>query len=138
MVEEAFIWTEIWKNPAYGRQSISRPMRIVEPIKKILLVRHNSQKNYLFLARRFYTLYEQKFSNVRHLLSNTFPQGFRKSKKLGHWTFRSGGKKRFKVSGQMKKSVKKNFFSPRQFYTIYEPMFSNLRRLLSITFPQGF
>ena len=73
-------------------------------------------------ARRLYTLYEQKFSNLRHLLSNTFPQGFRKSKKFGHWTFRSGGKKRFKRSEQMNKSVNK-LFSPQQFYTLYEPKF---------------
>ena len=33
----------------------------------------------------------------------TFPQGFQKSKKLGHWTLASGGKKTFKRSEQMKK-----------------------------------
>ena len=43
--------------------------------------------------RQFYTLYEQKFSNLRTFLSITFPQGFRKSKKFGHWTSGSGGKK---------------------------------------------
>ena len=42
--------------------------------------------------RRFYTLYEQTFSNLRPLLSNTFPQGFQKSKSFGHWTSGSGGK----------------------------------------------
>ena len=44
--------------------------------KKILLVRQNLPKNKQFLARQFYTLYEQKFSNMRPLLSITFPQGF--------------------------------------------------------------
>ena len=43
--------------------------------------------------RRFYTLYELKYSNLRPLLSITFPQGFRKSKKFGHLTSGSGGKK---------------------------------------------
>ena len=49
-------------------------------------------KNF-FATQRFYTLYEQKFSNVRQLISNTFPKGFQKSKKFGHWTLGSGGKK---------------------------------------------
>ena len=34
--------------------------------------------------------------NLRPLLSITFPQGFQKSKKFGHWTSGSGGKKTFK------------------------------------------
>ena len=45
-------------------------------------------------ARQFYTLYEQKFSNLRQLLALTFPQGFQISKKFGHWTS-SGDKKTF-------------------------------------------
>ena len=64
--------------------------------KKVLLGRQNSPKNKLFFARRFYTLYEQKFSNLRPLLSITFPQGFRISKIFGHPTSGSGGKKTFK------------------------------------------
>ena len=47
--------------------------------KKILLVNQNSQKknkNKNKNARQFYTLYDQKFSNLRPLLSITFPQGF--------------------------------------------------------------
>ena len=47
-----------------------------------------------FFAWRFYTLYEQKFSNLRPLLSITFPQGFRKYRQFGHWTLESGGKTR--------------------------------------------
>ena len=66
--------------------------------KKILLVRQNSPKNNFCFARRFYTLYEQKCSNLRPLLSITFPQGFRISKKFGHWTSGSGGKETFKLS----------------------------------------
>ena len=53
-----------------------------------------------------------------------FPQGFRKSKKFGHWTAGSGGKKTFKRSEQMKK-IRKKLFSPRRFYTLYEQKFSN-------------
>ena len=77
--------------------------------QKILLVRQNSSKNKLFFVRPFFTLYEQKCSNLRPLLSITFPKKFRKSKKFGHWTSGSKGKKTFKRSEQMKKSVK-NFF----------------------------
>ena len=46
-----------------------------------------------FIARQFHTLFEQKFSNLRPLLSITFPQGFRISKKFGYWTSGSGGQK---------------------------------------------
>ena len=67
----------------------------------------------------------------------TFPQGFKKSKKLGQWTSGSMRKKAFKRSEQMKK-FSDFFFLPLQFYTFYEQKFSNLRPLLSIIFPQGF
>ena len=53
-----------------------------------------------FSPRQFYTLYEQKFSNLRPLLSITFPQGFRISKKFGHWTSGCGSKKTVKHSEQ--------------------------------------
>ena len=53
-----------------------------------------------FSPGRFDTLYEQKFSNLRPLLAITFPQGFRKSKKFGHWT---SGSKRKKTVKQSKK-----------------------------------
>ena len=49
--------------------------------KKILLVRPNlSTKK---VARQLYTLYEQKYSNLKQLLSISFSQGLRKSKKFG-------------------------------------------------------
>ena len=56
----------------------------------------------MFFAWTFYTLCEQKFSNLRQFLSITYPQGFQKSKKFGHWTLGIGGKKTFKLSEQMK------------------------------------
>ena len=55
-----------------------------------------------FFAQQFYTIYEQKFSNLRPPLYITFPQGFRQSKKFGHWTLGSGGKTTFKPSEQKK------------------------------------
>ena len=50
--------------------------------------------------------------NLRPLLFISFPQGFRRSKKFGHWTLICGGKKTFKLSEQRKKKKKicKNFF----------------------------
>ena len=78
-------------------------MRIVAPIPKIC------QKNKLFIARQFYTLHEQNFSNLRPFLFKKFPQGYQKSKKFGQWTLLNGGKKTFKQSEQMKK-IWKNFF----------------------------
>ena len=57
-------------------------------------VRQNQQQ--FFFARRFLTIFEQKCSNLRPLLSITFPQGFRISKNIGHPTSGSGGTKTFK------------------------------------------
>ena len=45
-------------------------------------IRQNHQKNKLFFARQFQTTFKQKCSNVRPLLSITFPQGFRISKNI--------------------------------------------------------
>ena len=59
-------------------------------------VRQNQPKNKLFFARQFQTTSKQKCSNVRPLLSITFPQGFRISKNIGHPTSGSGGKKTVK------------------------------------------
>ena len=46
----------------------------------------------LFSLQRYYTFYEQKFSNLTPLLTITFPQGFQK-KNVGYWTSENGGKK---------------------------------------------
>ena len=83
----------------------------------------------------FTTLMSKSFQILRPILSITFPQGSRKSKKFGHWTSGSGGKKTFKWSEQMKNIRKKLFFLPQRFYTLYEQKISNRRPLLSITFP---
>ena len=58
----------------------------------------------------FYTLYMNKVSNLRPLLSNSFPQGFQKYKMFGHWTSESAGKKTFKRREQMKKKICKKLF----------------------------
>ena len=62
-----------------------------------------------FSSRRLNPILGQKCSIMRPLLSITCPQGLQISKKFGHWTSGSGGKKTVKRSEQMKKkkSVKK-------------------------------
>ena len=68
---------------AYGRQSISWPMRIVALNQRNPASKAKFAKKNLFFVWQFYTLYKQKFSNPRSLLYITFPQGFWKSKKFG-------------------------------------------------------
>ena len=60
-------------------------------------VRQNQQKKLFFLARQFQTTFKLKCSNLRPLLSITFPQGFQISKNIGHRTLGSGGKIGFKI-----------------------------------------
>ena len=60
----------------------------------------------LFFLRQFYTFYKQKFSNMRPFISITFPKGFKKSKKFGHWTSGSGGKSC--LNGMRNTDTKKN------------------------------
>ena len=69
--------------------------------KKILLVRQNSQQQKIFFTRQFYTLHEEKFSNLRPLLSITFPQGFQEPKKFR--LCEVGGKMTLERSKQMQK-----------------------------------
>ena len=69
--------------------------------KRNLLVRQNLPKKTIF-EQQIYTPYKQKFSNLRPFLYATFPQGFQKSKKFGHWTLGSGAKKTVKWSGKLR------------------------------------
>ena len=86
-------------------------MRIVAPIPNKSCSQGKICQKQKKNARQFYTLFKQKFLNVRPLLSIIFPQGFRKYKKFGHWTSGSGGKKTFKLSEEMKEKIciKKKF-----------------------------
>ena len=91
------------------------------------------------MPRHFYTILEEKCSNLRPLFSITFPQGFEISKYFGHWTLGSVGIRTVKRSEQMRrKKICKKLFLTLQFYTIFEQKSSNLRPFLSITFCQGF
>jgi hypothetical protein len=66
----------------------------------------------LFFPRHFYTIFEEKFSNMRPLFFITFPQGFQISKNFGHWTSGSVGKRTVKRSEQMRrKKSEKTFFA---------------------------
>ena len=44
--------------------------------------------------RHFYTIFEEKCSNMRPLLSITFPQGFKNLKKMDIGLFEVGAKRR--------------------------------------------
>ena len=54
------------------------------------------KKKTFFFAPRLQTIFKQKCSYLRPLLSITFPQGFRISKNIGHPTSGRGGKKTLK------------------------------------------
>ena len=112
-------------------------MRIVAPMPQEGGPRQNQQQKNFFFARRFQTTSKQKCSNVRPLLSITFPQGLQISKNIGHPTSGSGGKKTVNGTSKVKK-IKKNLFFARRFQTIFKQKCSYLRPLLSITLPQGF
>ena len=110
-------------------------MRIVAPIQKIQLVRQNSSKKNFFFAWQFYTLYKQNFSNLRPLLSITFPEGFQKSKAFRHWTLRNRGKRTFKRSEQVKKS-EKNFFCCGAFTPFMSKSFQIWDHFFPLLFPK--
>ena len=87
------------------RETKNLSTNAVAPIPKKISsskAKFTKKKKFIF-ARPFYILYEQKFSNLRSLLSITFFWGFQKSKQFGHWTLWNGGKKTFKLSEPMKK-----------------------------------
>ena len=74
-----------WALGSKGKKTLKRSEQIKKTHKQIF-------------QWRFYTLYEQKFVKSGNLLSNTFLQGFQKSKKFGRWTLGSRGKKTIKQS----------------------------------------
>ena len=114
-------------------------MRIVAPIhtKKILLVRQNSQKKLFFWRGNFTHFLSKSFQIWDYLFPLLFPNDPENLTSLDIRLYEVGAKRRLNGVKKWKKSVKKNS-SPRRFYTFYEQKFSNLRPLLSFTFPQGF
>ena len=71
----------------------------------------------LFLPRLFETIFEQKCSHLKPLLSITFPQGCRISKNVVHPTLGKGDKKRLKWYVKIKpiKKIPKKILSPQYF-----------------------
>ena len=89
-----------------SKTSRDMPKLVIHPLPEVsnpsgsvvstMFCKAKSAKKQFFLARRFYTTFKRKCSNLRPLLSITFPQGFQISKNIGHPTLGSGGKKTFK------------------------------------------
>jgi hypothetical protein len=97
------------KNPAYGRQTISRPMRIVAPMPSEGGPRQNQQQ------KKSLNIVDNRLREVGAKRPLKKTENRRRPKK-----------------------VKKKLFFARQFETIFKHKCSYLRPLLSITFPQGF
>ena len=60
---------------------------------------------------------KQKNSNVRPLLSITFPQGFRISKNIGHRTSRSGGKRPLNGTSKVNRQTDRQTDKPTNIWT---------------------
>ena len=88
------IW-RLLKNPAYGRQSISRPMQIVAPIPKnsARKARFAIKKN-LFLGSNFTPFISKKFKIWDHFFPLLFSKDSEKLNKFGHLALGRGAKKR--------------------------------------------
>ena len=103
---------------------------------KLKLLKYNlAKKIEIKIVGQFYTIYEQKFSNLRPCLSITFPQGFSKSKKFLNLTSGSGGKKTFIQSEQMKNI---SFFCPGDFTPFMSKSFKIWDHLFPLLFLYGF
>ena len=113
---------------AYGRQSISRPLRIVAQRPK------NSS------SKAKFAVYEQSFQLWGDFFPLLFPQRFWKSKKFGNWTSESGGTKTFKRIEQLKKKnlkkKKKNFFCSGNFTPCMSKSFQIWDHFFLLLFPK--
>ena len=81
-------------------------------------VRQNQPKKTIFFVWRLYTTSKLKCSNLRPLIFITFPQGFRISKKIGHLTSGSGGKRR--LNGTLKVKTRTDRLTRRQTFSLIE------------------
>ena len=79
--------------------------RLLNGTSKVKKVREEKK-----IARQFKTIFKQKCSYLRPLISITFPQGFRISINIGHPTSGSGDKKTVKWYLKSEKSEEKNLF----------------------------
>ena len=119
------LWEVGAKRPLNGVRNINT--------KKTLLSKAIFTQKQYFFVRQFYTLYYLKISNLRPLLSSTFPLGFRIEIFFGHPTLGYGGKKTFKRylnSERTHRQTHTHIWTNR--------LIKSIGPLLSITFPQGF
>ena len=94
------------------------------------------EKKKTFFARRFKTIFKQKCSYLRPLLSITLPQGFRISTTIGHPTSGNGGKKTVKWYLKSEKVRKKKLFFARRFKTIFKQKFQMFDHFFPLLFPK--
>ena len=86
---------EICQNQQYAlRPEVSNPSGSV--VSTMFCKAKSAKKQTFFFARGFQTIFKQKCSKMRPLLSTTFPQEFQISKNIGNPTSESVGKKTFK------------------------------------------
>ena len=87
--------------------------------------------------RLFYTLLWSKSLEIwDHFFPLLFPKDSENLKSLDIGLWEVGAKRRLNKVNKWRRKNHKNLFLPRQFHTLYEKKFSNMRPLLSIT--QGF
>ena len=111
------------KNPTYGRQSISWPMRMVAPIPEILLVRQNSPKNDLFLCGNFTPFISKSFQIWDHFFPLLFHKNSKNLKSLDIWLREVGAKKRLNGVNKWKKINKKTFFAAAISHPLWAKVF---------------
>ena len=102
------VWNKEKNPPKLQNSKMPRnmPKLAIRPLTRVLypsgsvvstfFLRQNQPKKTFFFVSRFETTSKQNCSNLRPLLSITFPQGFRITKNIGHWTLGNGDKKTFK------------------------------------------
>ena len=73
-----------------------RPLKKTKNQRRSKKKMKKMEKKNFFFARQILTIFKQKCSYLRPLLSITFPQGFRTLKNIGHPTSGSEGKKTVK------------------------------------------
>ena len=103
-----------WKNPAYGRQSISRPMRIVAPMpQEGGPLQNQQQKKTFFLRGYFRPLPNKNVQMLDHFFPLLFPKDSESLKILDIRLREVGAKRPLKKTENQrrpKKVKKKTFF----------------------------
>ena len=124
----------VFINPAYGRQSIFWPMRIVATIFKESCWKGKicKKKKLFFCAGNFTPCVSKSFQIWDPFFPLLFPKDSKNTKKSWDIGHREMGAKRRSNWVKKWKNMCEIFFLPQRLYTLYEKKFSNLRPLLSI------